>query len=93
MDYQSKLIEMNLPTININRELYHEFVNGLEVMIDANAGLSPGDHVLVYKNTIAAESSVAVPHVTQQSDSIGVEGVVLRNDDSASSRLLCIRKI
>lgn len=70
---------------------YHDYLEGKEVVATiletANNSVSPGEHAMAFKNTIAAKSDVTVPK-SEQSHYIGVEGTVTGIlTDSADLRL------
>ena len=83
---------MSLQSINLKPVLYHDYVEGKDVVCSSSL-LQPGEHVMVFKDTIAATSSVPVPHSSQHSDSIGVEGIVTAVQHSAGQISATIRKI
>lgn len=82
---------MKLKSINLSVPVYHDYVSGTAVALSpAKIELSVGEHVMVYKDTVAASSSVSVPKSTQQSDSIGIEGVVtnIRNNPGEDQHII-----
>lgn len=58
------------------------YLNGKEVDATAESteNIFEGDHVLVFRNSISATSSVSVPR-EKQSDYIGIEGIVTKLTD------------
>jgi len=66
------------------RDNFDDFLNGKEVKASVigrpTARISPGDTVMAYKHSIAAESDVPVPR-SQQAHCIGVEALVTEVDD------------
>lgn len=85
---------MNKQTILLEPTIYHDYVEGKEIHCFSKFDLHTGDHVMVYKNTIAASTSVPVPHSSQQSEAIGVEGIVTIVEQSgAAATEVAIKKI
>lgn len=84
---------MNKPTILLAPAMYHDFVEGRQIQCSSDLELHSGEHVVVYKNTLAASTSVPVPHSNQQSDSIGVEGIVTIVDQHGAALEITINKI
>jgi hypothetical protein len=85
---------MNKQTIFLEPTIYHDYVVGKEIHCETKQQLHTGDHVMVFKDTIAVSTSVPVPHSSQQSDSIGVEGLVTGvSQRGVAAIALAIRKI
>jgi len=62
---------------------FQDYLDGKEVEATAklkeNKVLQPGDHVLVFKDSLAATSTLSVPR-SKQDLSIGIEGTVTQVD-------------
>lgn len=89
---------MNLKTIKLDNDSYHEYLDGKEIRCAAraleNKSLSEGEHVLVYKDTVAASTSLSPPKSEMQSQYIGVEGTVTRiNLHDGDQDEIAIRKL
>jgi len=86
---------MEHQSINLNNTMYHDFLSGKEIVfITSQKPLKVGDHLIVYKNTLAATSSVSVPTTELQSDSIGVEGIVTNaKPTDETSQQITLRKL
>ncbi|HYF66831.1 MAG TPA: hypothetical protein VD884_01785 [Ohtaekwangia sp.] len=86
---------MKLKSVNLSTPLYHDYVSGTAVVFSpGKEKVSVGEHVMVFKNTVAASTSVSVPKSTQQSDSIGVEGVVTQiHNEPGEVQHIVIQKI
>jgi hypothetical protein len=71
---------MNLTSVKLDNNSYHEYLEGKEVLCPASAlatkHLAEGQHVLVYKDTVAAGTNISPPKSEMQSEYIGVEGKV-----------------
>jgi len=68
---------MNLQTVYL-RDNYHDYLTGAEVesiLNTKNTIMEPGQHVLVFKDSIAAVTNLAITP-EKESDNIGVEGLV-----------------
>jgi hypothetical protein len=76
---------MELPKVVI-KDNYDEYLNGSEVKaarVDSSpAPLQPGQHVLAFKDAIAAATDIPVPK-RQQSHYIGIEGTVTQTEPVA----------
>jgi hypothetical protein len=82
-----------MPSIKLTPDMYHAYVEGQEVSCHPpRYELHTGDHVMVFKDTLAATSSISVPNSTQQSQAIGVEGVVVQ-EHSPQSDAVRIKKL
>jgi hypothetical protein len=89
---------MNLKTIKLDNNSYHEYLEGKEIRCStwaiANKSLAEGEHVLVYKDTVAAGTSLSPPKSEMQSEYIGVEGEVTRvNLSTGDQAEIAIRKL
>ncbi|MFZ6011806.1 MAG: hypothetical protein ACOYXT_15800 [Bacteroidota bacterium] len=90
---------MRLESVYI-KENFSEYLNGNEVEVvtelQEEKSLYPGDHVMVYKDTIAATSDLAVPK-HQQSHYIGIEGTItdigIRESENQSGRKIQVLKV
>jgi hypothetical protein len=75
---------MNLKAIKLDNNTYHEYLSGKEVTCSAsdlaNKSLHEGEHILVYKDSVAASTSVTLPRGEMQSEYIGIEGLVKHVD-------------
>jgi hypothetical protein len=73
---------MNLKSIKLDSISYHDYLEGKEVHCSASAAankhLAAGEHVLVYRDTVAASTAVSPPKREMQSEYIGIEGTVTR---------------
>jgi hypothetical protein len=71
-------MDKGIPKVFVKEE-YEQYLNGTEVTATANStdNIFEGDHVLVFRNSIPAHTSVAVPR-EKQADYIGVEGIVTK---------------
>jgi hypothetical protein len=71
---------MNLKSIKLDNASYHEYLEGKEILCNsssvANKSLHEGEHVLVYKDTVTANTTISPPKSEMQSQYIGVEGEV-----------------
>ena len=71
---------MDLKTVLLDNNKYHEYLNGQEVECPASKintrNIQPGDHIMVYKDSLGVKTGVGVPTREKQSDYIGVEGTV-----------------
>jgi hypothetical protein len=68
---------MNLQVVYL-KDNYHDYLTGAEVestLNTKNASMEPGQHVLVFKESIAATANVVITP-EKESDNIGVEGLV-----------------
>jgi hypothetical protein len=84
---------MNKQTILLEPRTYHEYVEGKEIHCASRLPLETGDHVMVYKNSIAASTSISVPHSSQQAEAIGVEGLITGVEHNGPVADLLIKKI
>lgn len=89
---------MNLKTIKLDNNAYHEYLDGKEIRCAAGAVdnklLTEGEHVLVYRDTVAAGTAASPPKSEMQSQYIGVEGMVTRiNLRTGDQEEIAIRKI
>ena len=77
---------------------FEDYLKGAEIeatsVVKGDAMIRPGDHVLVYKDSIAARTNISVPK-GKEDHSIGVEGTVvkteLREPVQAGSRIQILR--
>jgi hypothetical protein len=71
---------MNLKSIKLDKTNYHDYLEGKEVLCSASSlttkNLREGEHVLVYRDTVAANTDVSLPKREMQSEYIGIEGLV-----------------
>jgi hypothetical protein len=76
---------MSLPKVVI-KDHFDEYLNGVEVkafLVDSvDAPLQPGEHVIAFKDSLAATTDIPVPK-QQQAHYIGVEGAVTHTEVSA----------
>jgi hypothetical protein len=83
---------MNLKAIKLDNNSYHEYLDGKEIACDAsslnNKNLHEGEHILVYKDTVASGTDVGVPKREMQSEYIGVEGLVTRVQEDHAQVLI-----
>lgn len=89
---------MDLKTIKLDSTTYHEYLDGKEVRCAAaaidNKSLAEGEHVLVYRDTVAAGTAISPPKSEMQSQYIGVEGMVTRIDlHTGDQEEVAIRKL
>ena len=89
---------MNLKSIKLDNTTYHEYLEGKEVHCSASAAankhLAEGEHILVYKDTVAASTAVSPPKRAMQSEYIGIEGKVTRvSGQDIGSDEIVIRRI
>lgn len=89
---------MNLKSIKLDDATYHEYLDGKEIRCAAqaldNKSVSEGEHVLVYKDTVAAGTSASPPKSEMQSQYIGIEGTVTQiNLRSGDRDEIAIRKL
>jgi hypothetical protein len=79
---QRKSKTMNLQAIYL-KDNYQAYVSGAEVASDVstrNKSLQPGQHVMVFKDTLSSETDIPGPSAEKLSDNIGVEGMVTQVD-------------
>jgi hypothetical protein len=89
---------MNLPSVKLDNNSYHEYLEGKEVLCPASAvatrHLAEGEHVLVYKDTVASGTNISPPKSEMQSEYIGIEGRVTNtNVTHGNERGIAIVKI
>ena len=85
---------MNLKSIKLDSENYHEYVSGKEVICHVKDRLTVGEQVLVLKDTTANYTDAAVPTRERQADYIGVNGAVAAVlSDNGSDQQIMIRKL
>jgi hypothetical protein len=68
---------MNLQVVYL-KDNYHDYLTGAEVestLSTKNASMEPGQHVLVFRESIAATANIAITP-GKESDNIGVEGLI-----------------
>lgn len=68
---------MNIQTVYL-RDNYDDYLTGAEVestLNTKNTTLEPGQHVMVFRDTIAAVTDIAITP-GKQADNIGVEGMI-----------------
>jgi hypothetical protein len=93
---------MSLPKVVI-KDHYKEYLDGEEVrafLVDSVAApLQPGEHVMVFKDSLAAATDIPVPK-QQQAHYIGIEGTVTRTEvgpagkgSSAERQQLLVKKV
>ncbi|HYG18877.1 MAG TPA: hypothetical protein VD816_08105 [Ohtaekwangia sp.] len=73
---------MNIQPIYL-KDNYQAYVNGAEVESDVstnNRSLAPGQHVMVFKDSLSSETDIPGPSAQKLSDNIGVEGMVTQVD-------------
>jgi hypothetical protein len=74
-------IIMQLKTIKLSPDLYHEFLEGKEVVCQSDRlsskDIAVGEHVMIFKDSASAETNVSPPRREMQSEYIGIEGSVL----------------
>ena len=72
---------MQLKSIKLGPAMYHDFVEGKEVVCPADTisskDVAVGERVMIFKDTASAETGVSPPRREMQSEYIGVEGSVL----------------
>jgi hypothetical protein len=71
---------MEIKSLKLDSENYHRYVNGSEVTCIPRTGKAdflPGEHVMVYKDTVATNSAAGVPKGEYLTENIGVEGMVV----------------
>lgn len=75
-----------MKSIHLSTIDYHTFLEGqeLEYFADKRLSFSLGEHVMIYKNTVAALSDVSLPESALQADAIGIEAMVTAVDNVAS---------
>ena len=89
---------MNLKTIKLDNDSYHEYLDGKEIRCATatldNKELTEGEHVLVYKDTVATGTTISPPKSEMQSQYFGVEGTVTRiNLHTGDQDEIAIRKL
>ena len=70
----------NIQPVYLGTTSYTAYLAGAEVQssVDTNnKKMEPGQHVMVFKDTVAASTSLPVP-ADKESESIGVEGMVIQ---------------
>jgi hypothetical protein len=93
---------MDLPKVVI-KDNYEAYLSGSEVkaaLVDSSSTpLQPGQHVLAFKDAIAATTDMPVPK-RQQSHYIGIEGTVTQIQPvtegisaAAGRKLVCVKKL
>jgi hypothetical protein len=88
---------MNLKSIKLDNYSYHEYLAGKDVTCPAssvnNKDVAEGEHILVYKDTVTANASIAPPKSEMQSEYIGVEGEITGINTENDQKAFIIRKI
>jgi hypothetical protein len=86
---------MHLKSVKLDNNTYHEYLAGGDVNCAAeklsSKDITVGEHVMVFKDTVAADTDGAVPKREMQSEYIGIEGTVIRVPDDSGS--IVIRKL
>jgi hypothetical protein len=93
---------MELPKVVI-KDNYDEYLSGREVKAarvgSSSAPLQPGQHVLAFKDAIAAATDIPVPK-QQQAHYIGIEGTVTQTEPASAGHagisdreLILVRKL
>jgi hypothetical protein len=71
---------MNLKSVKLDHDSYEEYIQGKEIHCEAGKlttkNIEVGEHVLVYRDTTAANTDAPVPKREMQSEYIGIEGVI-----------------
>jgi hypothetical protein len=70
---------MEMRKVLLNHEDFQQYLAGNEVECPPDQlvnGVRTGDHIIVYKNSVASVVDAAVPTREKQADYIGVEGTV-----------------
>jgi hypothetical protein len=73
---------MNLETVFLEGNTYKAYLQGDEVestFSTANKNMQPGQHIMVFRDSVAANSVLTVP-ADKESASIGVEGMITKVD-------------
>ncbi len=90
---------MQLKTVKLSPDLYHEFLEGKEVVCQSDSLSSKdivvGEHVLIFKDSTSAETNVSPPRREMQSEYIGIEGSVLSvpRSEELGKNVFLIRRI
>jgi hypothetical protein len=73
---------MHLKSVKLDDTSYHEFLAGDEIHCEAGKlttkNLAEGEHVMVYRDTVATNTNISLPKSDMQSEYIGVEGMVTK---------------
>lgn len=84
---------MNLKSIRLDSEDYHEYLSGKEVICRVKEKITVGEQVLVLIDSTANHTDAAVPTRARQADYIGVNGAVTAIlADNGSDQQIMIRK-
>jgi hypothetical protein len=71
---------MNLTSIKLDNRSYHDYLEGKEIVCAtsslSNKEIHEGEHVMVFKDTVAVNTNISPPKSEMQSQYIGVEGKV-----------------
>ena len=89
---------MNLSSIKLDDQRYHDYLEGKEVhcptSIVETRDIAPGERVLVYRDTVTASTAASPPRSEMQSEYIGVEGEVTGVSEAEGNRRgIVIRKV
>jgi len=90
---------MQLKSIKLAPELYHEFLEGKEIECPSDTlsskDIGIDEHVMIFKDTASAETDASPPRREMQSEYIGIEGTVLSvpRSDETGSDVFRIRRI
>lgn len=90
---------MQLKSIKLAPDMYHEFLEGKEIVCPADMlsskDIGIGEHVMIFKDTASAETDASPPRREMQSEYIGIEGSVLSmpRSDETGGEVFRIRRI
>jgi hypothetical protein len=84
---------MNLRSIRLDTDSYHEYLSGKEVICHAKE-IAVGEQVLVVRDSTANHTDAGVPTRERQADYIGVNGTVTAIlNNTGSDQQIMIRKL
>ncbi len=94
---------MDLKTVLLESKGYQEFLAGNEVECTAdhinNKNITMGEHIMVYKDSLANATELSLPTREKQSEYVGIEGTVtainspIETDASYSKQTLRLKKL
>jgi hypothetical protein len=76
-----------MKSVKLDLHNYHRYLEGDDVHCRPKETFQQGEHVMVFKDTVAVSTGIAPPRSESLSDNIGVEGLVTGRDEQAGITL------
>jgi hypothetical protein len=73
---------MHLKTVKLDHSSYQDYLEGKEIHCEAGKlttkEVEEGEHIMVYKDTVATNTNISLPRGEMQAEYIGVEGMITK---------------